>query len=179
MTLEEALKGKEIPEEIKSTLVLLSVPYFSFEGFSREGQLVLHKKVATEIQAIFQQLAEIEFPIQQILPVVAYDWDDDASMVANNTSAFNYRMIFGKNELSNHSYGLAIDINPALNPYVRRDGIVVPPGAKYDPLQSGTITEEVALIFKSLGWGWGGDWRECKDWQHFEKKFVDSKKEPP
>ena len=169
MTLEEALRGKEIPDDIKSTLTLVTVSYFSFERLLCEGQLVLHHEVAEEVQHIFQKLAEIQFPIKQIVPVVAYGWDDDASMADNNTSAFNYRLIFGKNELSNHSRGLAIDINPAQNPYVRLDGVVVPPGAVYDLNQPGTITNEVVSIFKSRGWRWGGDWVEHKDWQHFDK----------
>jgi hypothetical protein len=169
MTLEEALQGKEIPAEIKSTLCIVDIPYFSFESSAQIGQLVVHERVAEEVRIIFQKLFAMQFPIKQIIPVIAYDWDDDASMAANNTSAFNYRMIFGKNELSNHSYGLAIDINPLQNPYVRRDGVTVPPGAEYDLAQPGTITNEAALIFKSLGWGWGGNWIERKDWQHFEK----------
>lgn len=37
--------------------------------------------------------------------------NDNKSMSANNTSAFNYRVISGTKKLSNHSYGLAIDIN--------------------------------------------------------------------
>lgn len=51
---------------------------------------------------------------------------------------------------------------------MRRDGAVIPPGAKYDVSQPGTLTPEAVSIFKSYGFGWGGDW-EHKDWQHFEK----------
>lgn len=50
-----------------------------------------------------------------------------------------------------------------------RDGVVVPFGARYDPLQLGTITADIAAVFKSYGWQWGGDWVEHKDWQHFER----------
>lgn len=169
MSLGEALAGKEIPNEIKKELTLISVPFFSFGGEGQEGQLVVHAGIAGEVQEIFKKLAERQFPIQQIVPVVAYGWDDNASMAANNTSAFNYRAIAGTDRLSNHSYGRAIDINPVQNPYTQRDGLVVPLGACYDPAQKGTITTEVASLFKSYGWDWGGDWKERKDWQHFEK----------
>ncbi len=169
MTLGEALAGKDIPNDIKKNLTLISVKFFSFGGEVREGQLVVHAAVAEEVQEIFEKLAERRFPIQQIVPIVAYGGDDNASMAANNTSAFNYRVIFGTDRLSNHSYGRAIDINPLQNPYLQRDGALMPPGAHYDLTQSGTITPEIASLFKSYGWGWGGDWVPQKDWQHFEK----------
>jgi hypothetical protein len=169
MSLDEALAGKEIPDDIRKNLALVNVPFFSFGGEVREGQLVVHAEVATDVQKIFKTLMEMRFPIKEITPVVAYAWDDNTSMAANNTSAFNYRVIVGTNRLSNHSYGRAIDINPFQNPYTQRDGVVVPPGAHYDPAQSGTITAEVVSLFKSYGWDWGGDWQQQKDWQHFEK----------
>lgn len=129
----------------------------------------MHGEVAKEVQEIFEKLLEVRFPIEQIIPVVAYGWDDDVSMAANNTSAFNYRFIFGTTRLSNHSYGRAIDINPVQNPYTQHNGIVVPHDARYDLAQPGTITTEIASLFTSYGWQWGGDWEKQKDWQHFEK----------
>lgn len=172
MTLDEALAGKEIPSEIKNNLALIAVPYFSFSREVREGQLVVHTEVAQEVQEIFKKLLEIQFPIKQIVPVVAYDWDDDRSMADNNTSAFNYRLIFGTDRLSNHSYGRAVDINPVQNPYLQRDGKIVPPGARYDLAQPGTITADVVGLFTSYGWQWGGNWQEQKDYQHFEKPKI-------
>jgi hypothetical protein len=169
MSLDEALAGIEIPEEIKNNLSLIGVKFFSFDREVREGQLVVHREVAEEVGGIFEKLLERQFPIQQIVPIVAYGWNDDKSMVANNSSAFNYRVIFGTDRLSNHSYGRAIDINPIQNPYVRQDGSVVPLGAHYDLTQPGTISAETAELFKSRGWTWGGDWTDRKDWQHFEK----------
>jgi peptidoglycan LD-endopeptidase CwlK len=169
MTLGEALAGKEIPEEIKKNLTLISVKFFSFDEVEREGYLVVSKDLAPEVEEIFEKLLTLRFPIQQIVPVVAYGWDDDASMAANNSSAFNYRVIAGTDRLSNHSYGRAIDINPFQNPYTQRDGVVVPRGATYTREEKGTITPEIASVFKSYGWEWGGDWTERKDWQHFEK----------
>jgi hypothetical protein len=169
MTLEEALEGKEIPNGIRKNLVLVGTKYFSYSGEVREGHLVVHTEIGEEIQQIFKKLLEKRFPVQQIIPVVVYGWDDTASMAANNTSAFNYRLIFGTDRLSNHSYGRAIDINPIQNPYTQRDGVVVPQGARYDPAVPGTVTPDIASIFKSYGWKWGGDWTTHTDWQHFEK----------
>lgn len=169
MSLDEALASKEIPNDIRKNLTLVDVKFFSFDKEVCEGQFVVHAEVAGEVREIFKKLLEIRFPIQRIVPVVAYEWDDDASMAANNSSAFNYRVIFGTDRLSNHSYGRAIDINPVQNPYILRNGTVMPAGARYDLTQLGTVTAEVAELFKSRGWTWGGDWTDRKDWQHFEK----------
>lgn len=169
MSREEALVGKEIPEEIKKQMTLIDVHYLSFDGEIRDGQLVVHREVFTEVQELFQRLLETKFPIQRIVPVVVYGWNDAVSMATNNTSAFNYRVISGTNRLSNHSYGRAIDINPVQNPCVQKNGSTVPSGARYDVAVPGTITEDIAALFISRGWIWGGNWTEPKDWQHFEK----------
>ncbi|HCR52098.1 TPA: peptidase M15 [Candidatus Kaiserbacteria bacterium] len=169
MTLEESLARKDIPKEIKQAQTLLDIPYLSFEGTVRMGQLLVHTDLAREIQCIFEELLERKFPIEKMIPVVAFDWNDDASMAANNTSAFNYRVIHGTDRLSNHSFGRALDINPVQNPYVRPDGTTVPQNASYESRKQGTITHETADLFRSRGWEWGGDWRQFKDWQHFEK----------
>ena len=45
-------------------------------------------------------------------------------MQDNNSSSFNYRSIAGgaaRSLLSLHAYGLAIDINPLQNPYIKLD----------------------------------------------------------
>jgi len=169
MTLEKALAGKEIPEEIRRELALVELSYIGFDGLSHQGRLVLHKELVEDAIQIFAELAARRFPIERIEPVVAYGWDDDASMAANNTSAFNYRMnVHTPTKLSSHALGRAIDLNPALNPFIKGDRIL-PPGATYDIRVLGTVTEEVADLFKKRGWKWGGDWQDRKDWQHFEK----------
>ena len=171
MTLDEALTGKDIPEDIRKTLALITVPYVSFDGTYQSGELVVHHDCAPDLQEIFAELCAHGFPIEKIVPVNAYDWDDNASMADNNSSAFNYRFIACTDRLSNHSFGRAIDINPKLNPYTQRDGVVVPEGATHDPSVSGTITADsiVVQLFKERGWTWGGDWIDNRDWQHFEK----------
>jgi peptidoglycan LD-endopeptidase CwlK len=170
MNLEEALKGLEVPDEIREELVVITVPYISFEGTSNEGQVVAHKKVLEELKEIFSELHALGFPIHRITPISAYGWDDEASMAANNTSAFNYRLIYGTQELSNHARGLAVDINPLINPYTARDLSIHPEGAEYIPARPGTFTAESAAVnaFLSRGWKWGGDW-PVKDWHHFYK----------
>lgn len=135
MSLEEALSGKEISDEIRASLAVVDVQHLSFDETEKLGQLVVHKTLVEDVKYFFNALLERQFPIEKIVPVVAYDWDDDASMADNNTSAFNYRVIFNTDRLSNHSYGRALDINPLQNPYVLSDGTVMPEGAHYDLVQ--------------------------------------------
>ncbi len=170
-SLTEALQGTAAPEELRDTLALFDVPYLSFDGLLHQGQLVMHKELAAEVKELFAELIALQFPIQKVVPIVAYDWDDEASMADNNASAFNYRLILGTDRLSNHSFGRALDINPLQNPYFARDGKVHPVQARYEPLAPGTLTHGSAPVeaFKKRGWTWGGDWKVPIDYQHFEK----------
>jgi hypothetical protein len=148
-------------------LSLISVRYLSFDGALHEGQVVIHESLADDVHAAFEELLVYGFPIAKAIPIVRYDWDDEASMQDNNSSGFNYRAIAGTARLSNHAFGRALDINTFLNPYVRGE-YVAPKGASYDPTRPGAIAPGIALVFKSRGWAWGGDWTDRKDWQHFE-----------
>lgn len=172
-TLEEAIEGLEIPSGIRENLKLVEVPYISFDDLQHQGQLVIDERLSQDIQTIFAQLLENRFPIEKVIPIENYGWNDGASMKDNNTSAFNYRKIVGTDKLSNHSNGWALDINPRLNPYYAYDGNVYPAGAVYEPDNPGTITAGSFIVdlFTSHGWVWLGERNENKDYQHFEKRL--------
>lgn len=167
----EAIQGTTAPKEIIDNLILLDVEYYSFDNKLHRGQLVIHKNLKDDIQHIFNLIKNKKFPIEKVIPIVKYNWSDDASMADNNTSAFNYRKVAGKNSLSNHSFGIAIDINPFQNPAIYSDGTISPKGASYNTKKAGTIDEKsfITIEFKKLGWTWGGDWNSLKDYQHFQK----------
>ena len=168
-SLHDAVRGLEFPEEIRKTLALVTVQYLSFDGLLHQGQVVLHGDLADDVENLFESFIGIGFQIYQAAPVCAYGWNDDESMAANNSSAFNYRLILGTDRLSNHSFGRALDLNPVQNPYFARDGRVYPDGAAYNLGVPGTVTPEVVALFKEKGWIWGGDWTVPVDYQHFEK----------
>lgn len=170
LTLAEALAGTSAPVEIQRQQVLLDLEYWSFDGVLHRGQLMVHESVAGEIKEIFAVIQTARFPIGRMVPVVRYGWSDDVSMSENNTSGFNYRAIVGKTALSKHATGLAVDVNPRFNPYVKSE-LVLPPGAVYDPQIPGTLTADGAVVqaFSQHGWEWGGAWQTLKDWHHFEK----------
>jgi hypothetical protein len=162
------------PEQLK----LIKLRYLGFDGRSHDGEVVVGKEVAVEVAQSFGDLYQQRFAIERMENVAKYDADDDLSMAANNTSAFNCREITGGGGWSNHSYGRAIDVNPQINPYISAGGTVYPPnGAPYvdrTPGQKGMIYahDKTVLAFEQRGWDWGGYWDSPIDYQHFEKPLA-------
>lgn len=156
-------------------LRLVQVRFWDFSGIPTLGWLVVHADVADAVGRVFEELFEARYPIQQIKLVDVYDNDDDRSMEANNTSAFNCRTVSGSSSWSEHAYGRAIDINPMMNPFVTGSGAVYPPsGAQFVDRTldaEGLITADGAVVqaFASIGWEWGGNWNGSKDYQHFSE----------
>lgn len=169
-TLQEALEGISVPFNIEENLRLVNVSYYSFDKRLHRGQLVIHKDLVQDIKEIFEVIKQKKFPVAKVIPIVKYRWSDESSMVDNNTSAFNYRFIKGKDRLSNHATGRAVDINPYLNPQIT-DGVSYPAGAVYSPKNPGSISVNTFIVkeFRKRGWKWGGNWKTTKDYQHFEK----------
>jgi LysM repeat protein len=175
MTREQALQNltTTCPQAIRENQALMSVKYYGFDGKVHQGQLVVDKRLQSDIQKVFQVILETKFPVASVVPIAdpRFNWSDDVSMAANNTSSFNYRNVPDTTSLSKHASGFAIDLNPKFNPYINRAGVVRPAGATYNTSVPGTLTAEHPVVkkFKELGWGWGGDWSSSKDYQHFEK----------
>ena len=104
----------------------LDVTHWDMNGRIADGVLVVHADHVEDVIVVFEQIFDAQFPIESMLPITAFDADDDASMRANNSSAFNCRVISGTNRWSQHAYGGAIDINPLINPSVRGDQVDPP-----------------------------------------------------
>jgi hypothetical protein len=60
----------------------------------------------------FRQLFADRFPIRQMRVVDDFGGDDERSMLAGNTSAFNCQLVPSTSTWAQHAYGLAVDINP-------------------------------------------------------------------
>jgi len=164
----------------RDRLVLLTVPFRNFAGQTASGQLIVAKSVAPVVSRIFNEIYDsAAFRIERMERIDKYNGDDDASMAANNTSAFNCRPVAGATRLSAHAFGLAIDVNPVQNPSVEGADIAPPEGrafdrpakrkAAHDRGQHGIILPggPAVIAFKRNGWKWGGDWTTMKDYQHF------------
>ncbi|ANY85536.1 hypothetical protein BB934_45800 (plasmid) [Microvirga ossetica] len=162
----------------RKDLVLLTLPYLNFEGQPNLGQMIVAKSVADTVMSVFTELFESKaFRIQRMELIDKYGGDDGKSMAANNTSAFNCRLVTAGKRLSNHAFGTAIDINPIQNPWVSKGNTDPPAGREYDTPGErtadviGIITSDgvVTKAFKGRNWGWGGDWKSLKDYQHFSE----------
>ncbi|MDO8664201.1 MAG: M15 family metallopeptidase [Candidatus Liptonbacteria bacterium] len=173
----EALEQNPVficPPEILERQKVLEVVYYSFDGKLHRGHVVVDNDLSQDISEVFDLMREIKFPVTSSIPIAdkRFKWDDNVSTEADNSPGFNYRMILNTNRLSNHSFGRAIDINPRLNPYFPKIGAeALPKGAIYDISKPGTLfaSSEIVLLFKKMGWTWGGNWTDRKDYQHFEK----------
>ena len=78
----------------------------------------------------------------------------------------------GSGSWSRHAYGLAVDVNPFHNPYLKGD-LVLPElatayldRANHRPgmIQPGDVAVEA---FAAMGWPWGGNWNTLLDYMHF------------
>ena len=176
------MQGKSFKRDCtvkRSELRYLRLSHYDAEGKEHIGELVCNKMIASDLKEIFQELYKHHYPIQRMQLVDDYDADDEQSMRANNTSCFNFRRIAGSTKLSKHSQGLAIDINPLYNPYVKRQAngtlIVQPANATCYADRRKAIPYKIERddlcyrLFIKHGFKWGGAWTRQKDYQHFER----------
>ena len=151
-----------------------------FDGETNEGELVVNKAIADDVLAIFEELYRAKYPIEKVCLVDEYDADDEASMSDNNSSAFNFRTISHTTTISKHGLGMAIDINPLYNPYVK----TVNGALSIEPTNAAAYVDRSEenpyridhddlcyKLFTEHGFTWGGDWVHSKDYQHFEKEL--------
>ena len=152
-------------------LRLVRVSIHKFDDSKQQARLIVHRTQAHKIVRVFHKLWRADYPIRRMRLVDAYGADDDRSMKADNTSAFNCRFVAGTSHWSMHAYGKAIDLNPVENPYVGCGRVHDPSSAPYvdrSRRRKGMVTAAVVRAFRSIGWGWGGEWSGAtKDYMHF------------
>jgi len=166
-----SLISKNVPQEIIDRLSLINIDFRSFNNQIYHGQIIIHKDLQNSIRKIFKRILETNFPITSLFPISMFNWN--TSFVHNNSGAFDWRFVSYSDEISDHSFGAAIDINPMLNPWVR-EGLENSPNFPYNQNKRGTLdaNSDVVKIFKKEGWKWGGDWKNSKDWMHFYRPDI-------
>ncbi|MFA7176017.1 MAG: hypothetical protein WC114_02105, partial [Smithellaceae bacterium] len=105
MSFAEAIEGTTAPMEVIDSLSMIDVLYYSFDGQRHQGQILVDGRLEDDVYEIFLLIEKLKFPIGKVIPIVAYKWDDEASMADNNSSSFNFRVIADTNKLSLHSFG--------------------------------------------------------------------------
>ena len=140
--------------------------------------MVCNKAIAADLIDIFRELYHQGYPIERMVRIDEYGADDESSMRANNSSSFCYRAIAGSTKLSNHAKGLAVDLNPLYNPYVKTTNgktVIQPSTAEAYVDRKGDYPYKIDRddlaykLFIAHGFTWGGAWTSLKDYQHFEK----------
>jgi hypothetical protein len=157
-----------------SALRRVRLSYWGFDGLAHMGALILNESAVRDVVVVFRRLYGARFPLRRLRPIDAYGGNDERSLAADNTSAFNCRYVVGPGprRWSQHAYGLAVDVNPVENPYLEggrvhpRAGRAYLNRSKVRPgmaVRGGLLVRAVAAV----GWQWGGRWRGTPDYQHF------------
>ncbi len=146
-------------------------------GFDRElhtGEMIVNAVVAEDVVEVFRRIFESGFPIEQMRVITAEEIDAHPTGDWNDTTSFVCRPAVGSSSWSQHAYGLAIDVNPFHNPYLKGDLVLPELSSAYldrEDVRPGMIREGdvVTLAFADIGWRWGGNWSTLKDWMHFSR----------
>jgi hypothetical protein len=155
-----------------SDLRYVTVSFWGFDDRPHTGEMIVNASAARSMVAVFRRLYRARFPIEEMRVRRAGEIDAPPTGDYNNTDVFDCRPATGGSHWSQHAFGLAIDINPFHNPYLKGDLVVPELAEAYldrDRHRPGMIHpgDVVTRAFADIGWGWGGNWSSLKDWQHF------------
>ena len=150
----------------------LRLSFFGFDGRPHTGQLVVNADVADEVVEVFRSLHRARFPIEEMRLVTQADLDAPPTGDGNNTAAYACRPAVGQTSWSAHAYGLAVDLNPFMNPYIKGDLVLPELASAYldrEWRRPGMILHggPVLEAFDRVGWTWGGTFSSVSDLHHF------------
>ena len=160
-------------------LRVLTVTHWGFDNRVHTGQLVVNRSVAAPLGRVFAKLYALRFPIRHMSfadtygPVASRPTDGDVSASFECRQAVPSPCVGGKGtgSWSEHAFGEAVDLNPLENPYVGCGQSRDPATRPYfnrSRRRPGMVTAAVVRAFRSISWGWGGNWiGSTKDYMHF------------
>lgn len=137
-------------QEMQNYLVTIAVPITTRDGVKTTANVTVHEAIANDL-------------------IYALKTAQDAGFKVYEVQGYSWRNVSGTGNISQHALGLAVDINVQENYCVYPNG-KVDAGKFWNPTTSEfSIPQDGILVntFKSLGWGWGGDWYAKKDYMHF------------
>ncbi|MGX7824953.1 M15 family metallopeptidase [Actinokineospora sp. 24-640] len=156
----------------RDELRYLTMSFRGFDGHAHTGEMIVHATVAQDVTTVFARLYDIGFPIEEMRVTAAPELDLRPTGDGNNTTAFVCRPAVNLKTWSAHASGLAVDVNPFCNPYVRGELVLPELASSYVDrtwARPGMVFrgDEVVRAFAAIGWSWGGDWTSPLDIQHF------------
>jgi hypothetical protein len=149
----------------------LTLSFRGFDGKAHTGELVVAARAVAPTLKAFKRLFDLGFPLEEMrLPGTA-DMNEKPTGDGNDTAAFVCRPARGQTRLSAHAYGLAIDVNPFQNPYVKGDLVLPELASAYRDRswkRDGMFLAGSAATraFTDQGFTWGGTFSRPKDYQH-------------
>ena len=165
-----------------SGLRLLRFNHVGFDGKVKRGRMVVNADVAEDVMWVFGQLFDVGFPMKRVDLAREFHearWEEQPHSRRSVTASFNCRVVVTPDgpgsTFSQHAYGLAVDVNPLQNPYVRSDGWVrnryARPYVDRSEDLPGMIRDGDVVVrsFVAIGWSWGGRWSGGKDYMHFSR----------
>ena len=132
--------------EVGKYIVTVAVPITTKDGEKKTQNVRIHRALADELVYVLQMAQYSGFKAYE---VQGYVW----------------RSARGSDVISMHALGCAVDINTAENPMLSLGQVDYwrERTNEYSILEDGILV----YTFKSIGWGWGGDWKTKKDFMHF------------
>jgi hypothetical protein len=107
----------------------------------------IHRKFAAEFAAIFELACEV------------------SGYTPESVQTYNPRRISGSDRLSMHSFGVAVDFDPQLNPM----GGIIRKGPRKGEHALVAQFPEFLEVWRWMGWACGHDWKMI-DSMHFQRK---------
>lgn len=151
----------------------VNVTFRGYDQRAHTGEVVVAASEAAGIVSVFKELYAADFPIEEMRLVGTADLEAEPTGDGNNTAALVCRPTTGSTTTwSAHAYGLAIDVNPFVNPYEKGDVILPELARSYldrSWVRPGMAEPDSMIVraFARIGWSWGGAWSSLKDYQHF------------
>ena len=150
----------------------LTLVFWGFDDRAHTGEMIVHADVAEDVAHVFEQLFAARFPLEGMRLATGADLDAPPTGDGNITGAFICRPARQSGAWSAHASGLAIDVNPFQNPYVRDDLVLPELASAY--LDRGWVRpgmilpgDVVTQAFANIGWTWGATWTSLTDSMHF------------
>jgi hypothetical protein len=150
----------------------LTMSFWGFDNRPHTGEMIVNTRFAAAVTRVFQHVYEARFPLEEMRVVSPAELTAPPTGDGNNTTAFVCRSAIGQTRWSAHAYGLAVDVNPFCNPYLRGDLVLPELASSY--LDRGFVRpgmvepgDVVVRSFAAIGWSWGAEWKSPKDIQHF------------
>ncbi|AXB44223.1 hypothetical protein A4R43_18250 [Amycolatopsis albispora] len=150
----------------------LTMSFWGFDGRVHTGEMLVNASVAQPVTEAFGALFAAKFPIEEMRVTRADELDAPPTGDGNNTGSFVCRPVRGQSGWSAHASGLAVDVNPFCNPYLKGDLVLPELASAYTDradqrpgmILPGGVAERA---FRAIGWTWGGTWDSPKDLMHF------------